>query len=254
MAQGKKTIPTLYGAPELYERVFPLDEEEVGFFASMIRRSGGGQFGILLDAGCGTGSVGRAVADRLGGHFVGVDASMEILRGGGDTSDLSRADVFALPFRDGAFDAVVSRLLSYGYALGAGTHDPAVAAMEIGRVLSVGGIAALEIPLAWRPERLVGVEERAEVAGEMSYRCRYLDVLGETAFGVVLDSEIVVEIGGAKWEIRAPMHIHTPDGARRWLAAGGLSVRAFHAPYDVATGTLEPPEDCLRSIVCAVRQ
>lgn len=70
---------------------------------------------MLLEAGCGTGRMTGALADRCRTH-VAVDFSLQSLlackeklsaRGIGNT-ELLQADVCALPFRDGAFDRLVS--------------------------------------------------------------------------------------------------------------------------------------------------
>ena len=67
----------------------------------------------VLDAGCGTGVDVRALAVRVlpGGHVVGVDLSAAALfeaslkEAGERAVELARADLAALPFADGSFDA-----------------------------------------------------------------------------------------------------------------------------------------------------
>ena len=96
--------------------------------------------GRALDAGCGTG---RNLVDLAsGGPAVGVDVSLRALgfarrRG---AAPLVCASVEALPFRDAAFVAALSRDVLYM------VPDDARAAREIARVLAPGGALALSAP------------------------------------------------------------------------------------------------------------
>ncbi len=96
--------------------------------------------GRALDAGCGTG---RNLVDlAAGGPAVGVDVSPRALgfarrRG---AAPLVCASVEALPFREGAFAAVLSRDVLYMVP-----HE-ARAAREMARVLAPGGTLALSSP------------------------------------------------------------------------------------------------------------
>ena len=66
----------------------------------------------LLDVGCGTGFFTRALASRIRGRAVGVDINTEYVMYARDRdtdgSSYAVADARALPFRNGAFDVVVS--------------------------------------------------------------------------------------------------------------------------------------------------
>ncbi len=88
----------------------------------------------VLDLGCGTGGLLRALRPRIG-PSVGADVSMEMLahaRRREPECAWQSLDGPALPFDDGAFDVVVS-MLSWRYI----DWDPALA--EIARVLRPGG-------------------------------------------------------------------------------------------------------------------
>lgn len=93
----------------------------------------------LLDAGCGTGSALFELAERLapGGRAVGVDLSEKLLAVAEtrrpQTVELVCADVAALPFEDGAFDAYRAERL---YQL---LDEPTSALAEARRVLRAGG-------------------------------------------------------------------------------------------------------------------
>ena len=101
----------------------------------------------LLDVATGPGVAAAAAHDR-GAHVTGVDVSpgmIALARGNYPTVAFQVAEVAALPFADGAFDAVVCN-----FALG---HfpEPEVALTECVRVLAAGGSLAF----SWwdQPER-----------------------------------------------------------------------------------------------------
>ena len=106
----------------------------------------------VLDIGCGRGLLTVGVADRIPhGRAVGIDvwraedqtdnrpaATRENLRRGGVTARVSlvTADARHLPFRAGAFDAVVSSFALHNIA---GRQDRAAAVEEAWRVAREGG-------------------------------------------------------------------------------------------------------------------
>ena len=96
----------------------------------------------VLDLACGSGDLAIAAADA-GTRVVGLDFSAGMLRAArerGIGCGLVRADALALPFANGAIDAVVS-----GFAL-RNFVDLAAAFAESARVLRAGGrIALLEV-------------------------------------------------------------------------------------------------------------
>lgn len=235
----------LYHESDLYKRLFPVDDEELAFFNNHL-------------AGC------RSVLDAAGGgcdlarllstatrRVIPVDLSRAMVRaaGGGVVADLA-----ALPFADGVFDGALSRLLGYGYALGAlGPDRLADPSRELGRVLAKGSPVTLEVPLAHSPARLQGVGERANLPGLGTYRFNYWDLLEATAYGAVLAAEIVLESGGGVFRIDDRLHVFTPGGARDWLAAGGVELRGFCAPYDAGTFSPAPPPETMRAVVVGRR-
>ena len=88
----------------------------------------------ILDAGCGTGEFAERAARLLGADVTGVDQSqrmVELTRARG--IEAQAADVQALPFGDGEFDAVAANWLLY--------HLPDLEAglSELRRVLRPGG-------------------------------------------------------------------------------------------------------------------
>ena len=127
--------------------------------------------GRALDAGCGTG---RNLVDLAsGGPAVGLDVSLRALgfarrRG---AAPLVCASVEALPFRDAAFAAALSRDVLYM------VPDDARAAREMARVLSPGGTLALSAPAF---DALAGAHDVA-VGGLRRYTAPQLKRLLEEA-------------------------------------------------------------------------
>lgn len=104
----------------------------------------------VLDVGCGEGQVARLAAAVGAATVVGVDPTwaqvrVAVVRGGGPA--YARSGAAALPFADGAFDAVVACLVFEHIR----DVDDAIA--EVGRVLRTGGRFAffLNHPLLQTP-------------------------------------------------------------------------------------------------------
>jgi SAM-dependent methyltransferase len=83
--------------------------------AALLRRHHAPAAGLLLDAPCGAGRLGRALATS--GRAVGLDANRPMLEAARDEAGLTRlveGSVMALPFAEAAFDVVVCcRLLHH---------------------------------------------------------------------------------------------------------------------------------------------
>ena len=101
--------------------------------------------GVLLDVGCGPGTITVDLARRLApGRVVGLDASTEIVeRAAGLAADeavhnasFQVGDVYALEFADATFDVVHAHQVLQHLA------DPVAAMAEIRRVLRPGGVFA----------------------------------------------------------------------------------------------------------------
>ena len=93
---------------------------------------------LILDAGCGAGRF-ADVAAALGARVVAcdiseaIDAARDVTRRHGENAACLQASIYALPFREGAFDAV--------YCMGVIQHtpDPEAAMRAMPRVLKPGG-------------------------------------------------------------------------------------------------------------------
>lgn len=102
--------------------------------------------GDLLDVGCGAGRLLAGTA-RGAGRRVGLDLSADACRAAasaltaaGHAPLVLQAGLQALPFRDGAFDAV-SAVAVLQYAV-----DPYAAFAELHRVLKPGGTLVVQVP------------------------------------------------------------------------------------------------------------
>jgi ubiquinone/menaquinone biosynthesis C-methylase UbiE len=137
-AGSGRTAPDFGPLAETYDRLRPRDEQWYELLELMV---GVGDLAgrRVLDVGCGTGSVARALTER-GSRVWGVDPSQEMLavardrvgrRGG---LKLGRAE--ALPFKDAWFERVVLRLVVH-------LVDRARALPELARVLAPGGRAVI---------------------------------------------------------------------------------------------------------------
>ncbi|TDE26890.1 class I SAM-dependent methyltransferase [Actinomadura sp. 6K520] len=107
----------------------------------------------VLDVGCGEGALSAVFAGSPPFLLVGLDASAVLLRA--HPGPRVQADARRLPFRDGAFDAVVAVNMLYHL------DDPGLALREAHRVLAPGGMLLAsaisradspELAPAWRPE------------------------------------------------------------------------------------------------------
>jgi SAM-dependent methyltransferase len=149
----------------------------------------------VLDLACGTGNA-ALLAAAAGARVTGLDPAPRLLEvararaaAAGADAEFVAGDALALPFDDGAFDAVVS---VFGVIF---APDPARAVEEILRVLAPGGRALLAV---WRPEGPVHEE------------------VGVLARGIA-------EAGGPS---RPPFAWHDADAVRALPAAGGATVEA----------------------------
>lgn len=112
--------------------------------ANELPRLLGWELGTVLDLGCGTGSAGAGLK-HAGATVVGADLSMPCLTVAQRRLDaVIRADAARLPFRDGAFDAIVSRGALHHMA------EPHRVLSEAHRVLRPGGRAVFMDPREYR--------------------------------------------------------------------------------------------------------
>ena len=121
-------------------------------WTDVLRAAGAGHGIRILDAGCGAGGA-SVLAAQLGCNVTGADASpalLTIARQRLPAARFEEADIEALPFADGVFDAVLS-VNSVMYA-----SDMGAAVKELARVTAPGGRVVIT---SWGPP------EKRDVAG-----------------------------------------------------------------------------------------
>jgi ubiquinone/menaquinone biosynthesis C-methylase UbiE len=133
--------------PPLHYRLFK--RFEVGRAEVADRLLGSGR--ALLDVGCGDGELARRVAARFA-QVIATDVSPQVLSTAHGPANVSFRPLDAngaLPFEDGAFEALVS-LSTLQYLF-----DPEAFLAEAHRVLAPGGTLVVEVPnMAYLPQRL----------------------------------------------------------------------------------------------------
>ena len=184
---------------------------------TMVSKLGAVPGSLVLDVAAGTGLVSRELAARRHVRVVSFDASESMLRAGLSanegaeladriTSVLGRAE--ALPFADGAFDALTfTYLVRY-------VDDPAATMRELARVVRPGGaIASLEFHVPQQP---------ALRAGWYAYTRGVLPVLGSFVSPQWRHTGSFLGPSISRLEQRAPL----PEQVRWWQDAGIRHVRS----------------------------
>lgn len=114
----------------------------------LLARSGRAEAGLVLDVGCGDGSLAQDLGQRTGARVLGVDLSARrVQRAQSRVAGLivSQAGIYALPFRDRAFPLVVcTDLLEH-------LDDPQAALRELVRVCS--GLVLVTVPYSIKIEK-----------------------------------------------------------------------------------------------------
>jgi len=135
----------------------PLEAMTTPPAARLVKHAGVRAGQEVLDVGCGTGVV-AVTAARVGARVRGLDLTPELLERARENARIANVeiefregDVEALPFRDAAFDVVLSQ---FGHMF---APRPEIALAEMLRVLKPGGTIAFA---TWPPELLIGASFR----------------------------------------------------------------------------------------------
>lgn len=174
--------------------------------------------GMILEAGCGIGSVCCYLSKKTNAKIVGLDTSSEALRliakGVDKNGEFIRGDVRKLPFRDYSFDLVVS--------LGVIEHldNPKIAVREMERVLKKEGILFLSTPNAHcYPHRVIRFFKKIlkiwKIGKEASFSpCQLEDFLSQS---------LVIESGCFYWGRRPLFKIFKKLFRRAFLKFGSMA-------------------------------
>jgi SAM-dependent methyltransferase len=187
--------------------------------------------GRVLDLCCGFGRHALALSES-GLDVVGVDLSMELLRGARDlpgwgehlAGRLVRADAGAVPFSSGSFDGVVVLFSSFGYF---GEEGDGRMADEIARVLRPRGRAVLDL---MNPDAVIAglvPHSRREGDGFVLEEWRSLD---EGARRVRKDVELRLADGEVRrW--REDVRMYREGEVLELLSQRGLAVEALYGDF-----------------------
>jgi SAM-dependent methyltransferase len=241
--------------PEFYDRVFPgVQDGELELYRAAFSPQSDAR--CVLDLGCGTCRLHPVFAQLLPeALIVSCDLGADWLRlaTARGESNLVCGDARALPFADDAFGAISSGLLVVNYLA---TADDFVAALrEVARILTPGGIFVADMLCAHRPRALQGIRESfaPDDASEASFAFEFYDVLSEDARGATLASAMILGADGEMATDRANVFVPALGALLRMLEEAGLKLEWFAPPYDFEDRTMQPPEDCLRAVICVRR-
>lgn len=192
----------------------------------------------VLEGGCGTGYMARALEQRYGWKLYPVDCGYEGLRYGRarGVERSAQADVAALPFPAGVFDAVVS----FDVLVHFPRNEEDAAVGEFARVLAAGGLLVLRLAAleALRSRHSQFIFERQRFT-----RRRLLSVIERHGFRplrVTYANSLLLPVALAKFRIWEPL-LRTPPASgvggvpgwldrllywclaleARWIGAGG---------------------------------
>jgi SAM-dependent methyltransferase len=182
----------------------------------------------VLDLGCG---VGRHLTHLFeAGHTsVGFDLSARLLAEAKRSIELAvplvRGDMRRLPFRSGAFGAVVNFFTSFGYFVTA-EEDRAVVD-EVRRVLRPGGVFLLDYLNAPHVRDTLVPSDESESGGRLIRQTRWID--GET---VTKRIEIAASEPGEEEVYYERVRMYEPDQLIAMLDAHGLRTTDRFGDYD----------------------
>lgn len=198
------------------------------------------KFSRVLEAGCGTGHFAKELAARYGWPMTPLDLGWEGLRYARSMGidNLTQADIQALPYKDGAFDAVVSMDVVVHLPRG----DEYQPMREFHRVLQPGGLLALRVSALdiLRSHHSIHAMERQRfdkarllrVASECGFRPLRISYANSILFPVALFKFRVVEplLGGEPQSGVTPVAgwldslLYAPLAAEANLLAAGVNL------------------------------
>jgi len=202
-----------------------------------------GLHGRVLDLCCGWGRHLIAL-DALGLQVAGVDWSADLLTQIGKLPEgqriatrVVRGDARRAPFRDGAFDGVVSLFSSFGYF---GDHGDRELLGGVSRVLAPRGVAFLDVMNPDFVRAGLVPESRRERAGAVLVERRRL-------VGASVRKDVELQRGGAvlrTWH--EEVRLYEPAELDERVADAGLVLQARWGGFDGSTFRPDSPRQLLR--------
>lgn len=195
--------------------------------------------GRVLDLGCGFGRHLAALRER-GLEAVGLDRSLELLRRAPPAlrGRLVRGDFRALPYRAGAFDAVLMLFSSFGYFDDA---ENGRVLGELARVLAPDGLAVLDLMNAARVRATLVPESRTRRGALEIHERRRLEHDGTR---VVKEVSVRSADGGERrW--REDVRLYEPGELEPQLARAGLALLRREGDFDGRAFASDAPRQLL---------
>jgi len=176
----------------------------------LLDRSPLAQGASVLEAGCGTGYMSKALAERYGWHMTPLDLGREGLEyaRGYRLCDLVQGDITALPFASGSFDALISLDVVIHLPRG----EEGVAFREFARVLKPRGLLALRVSALdlLRSRHSEFVQERQRFA--RSRLLRGVEAAGFDVTRITYLNSLLLPVSLFKFRIWEPL-TRTPPGS-----------------------------------------
>jgi len=203
--------------------------------AALLPRGLGERGGPVLDLGCGFGRHLQALREH-GLDAYGLDRSRQLLASAAPelAPRLVRGDFRAIPFRRGAFRAVLMLFSSFGYFDDEGN---ACALAEIVRILRPGGLALFDL---MNPARV-----RACLVPESCVNRRGLELRERRALvqgGKRVVKDVLVRSGdGSERRWREDVRLYEPPELAGLLARAGLVLERTEGDFDGRAFAAESP-------------
>jgi SAM-dependent methyltransferase len=220
---------------ETYLSLYPhRDEAEAEAGVRLFTRESGPESGArVLDLACGYGRHLEKLHDA-GYQAVGLDLSARLLRDAakrpGVAGSLVRGDMRYLPFRDGAFDALVNFFTSFGYF--ASEEEDELVVRQMRRVLRPGGTFLLDYMNA--PWVIANLEAETDVeqGGRRVRQRRWIEE-GQVIKRIEIfpSGEDGVRVAGAPQVFHERVRLYDPEELMVLLANNGLAVRTRFGGY-----------------------
>ena len=174
------------------------------------------KFGRVLEAGCGTGHFAQALAQRYHWPMFPLDLGWEGLEYGKGLgiNNLTQGDIQSLPYRDAAFDAVVSMDVIVHMPRG----DERRPMQEFRRVLKPGGFLALR---ASALDILRSHHSRHAMERQRFTRSRLIQLAESTGFSVLrctYANALLLPVALLKFRVVEPLFGGEPESGVRPVA------------------------------------
>jgi SAM-dependent methyltransferase len=194
----------------------------------------GRRFERVLEGGCGTGYMSAVLGERYGWPMYPLDLGWEGLEYGRryGIERMTQGDITALPFADGAFDAVVS--------LDVIVHMPPGeewrAFSELARVLAPGGFMALRVSAldALRSRHSMFAHERQRFTERRLRKCA--EKVGIRPLRVTYCNSLLMPVALAKFRIWEPLTKQPPASGVEPVA--GWLDSLLYAPLAIEAGCI----------------